>query len=138
MGVVWVVQRSLRLLTLLTLMASTLCSGQILAAQAVAGPSEFAVDSIIEPVVDIVDVRAVASAGARDGKFALAATTIVSDAPDAGADRFSPAPAAVAAAPWRIQPAPAAARDSFAGHAFTPVSGRFSPRAERAPPAASA
>src|SRR5262245_6354446 len=48
MGFVWAVRRSLRLLTLLTLMASALCSGQTLAAQEITAPRATIADSVAD------------------------------------------------------------------------------------------
>jgi hypothetical protein len=115
MGFVWAVRRSLRLLTLLTLMASALCTGQTLAAQESAAPPR------ITPA-DSVTVQSTP---------VLATFEVFERAPTA----------AIASA---IRTVEAAFRPVFsftAPLAFAPVAAapllhHFSPPAERAPPAA--
>lgn len=116
MGFVWAVRRSLRLLTLLTLMASTLCTGQSLAAQEIAPPRAALADSIA-----LADEAppALVTAEIFDGESAVSLASAIS----ATATTFGPA----LAYPARL----------FDAHAATaPPFDRFSPRAERAPPAA--
>ena len=117
MGFVWAVRRSLRLLTLLTLMASALCTGQSLAAQEIAAPRATLADSVSaksEVRHDLVLVTDI-----FDGDSAVTLASAISPA----ATTFGPAPALAAALP--VAPATPA-----------PLPQHFSPRAERAPPAA--
>ena len=110
MGFVWAVRRSLRLLSLLTLMASALCTGQSLAAQEIAPPA------IIhhQPRGERVPASEIFAGGS--------ATTLVSATSPVG---FSFSPTFAATTTLSVAPgAPA------------PLAGHFSPRAERAPPAA--
>jgi len=114
MGPVWAVRRSLRLLTLLTLMASALCSGQSLAAQENAAPRVTLADSVADqppPVLVATDVFAGESA------VTLASAISTTDA------AFHPAFSFTAT----LTVAPPAA---------TPLLDHFSPPAERAPPVA--
>ena len=115
MGLVWAVRRSLRLLTLLTLMASALCTGQSLAAQEISAPRVTLADSVAahqEPPSGLVP------AGLFEGESAV---TIAS---------------AISAIDADLRPVSGfAATPSFAS-AAVPLPRHFSPPAERAPPAA--
>jgi hypothetical protein len=113
-GFVWAVRRSLRLLTLLTLMASALCSGQTLAAQEITSPRATIADGVADS-----QPHALVATHIFEGESAvtLASATIPTGAP------FALALSSTAALPA----APAAP---------VPPVAHFSPLAERAPPAA--
>jgi hypothetical protein len=115
MGLVWAVRRSLRLLTLLTLMASALCAGQTLAAQDNAAPRVTPADSVAhqEPP------RGLVMADLFEGESAVTIASAISsiDAP--------PHPVSASAATFALAPV-----------ALASLPRPFSPLAERAPPAA--
>ncbi|HZM74839.1 MAG TPA: hypothetical protein VFC19_03885 [Candidatus Limnocylindrales bacterium] len=115
MGFVWAVRRSLRLLTLLTLMASTLCAGQSLAAQEIAAPRPTLSDNVSDPgsFRDLVVAPEI-----FQGESAVTVVSAINTI-----DTFGPAFSFTATLPT----APAAP---------APLSHPFSPPAERAPPAA--
>ena len=120
MGFVWAVRRSLRLLTLLTLMASALCTGQSLAAQEIAPPRAALADSIaLADSVSLPDSAALVTTEIFEDRSAVSLASAIS-ATDAD---FGPAFAYTA----RLFDAPAAT---------APLLDHFSPRVERAPPAA--
>ena len=117
MGFVWAVRRSLRLLTLLTLMASALCNGQSLAAQEIAPPRAVLADSIA--LADETAPSALVTADVFEGESAVSLASAIA----ATGTTFGPA----FAYPARLSDAPTAT---------APLLDHFSPRAERAPPAA--
>jgi len=120
MGFVWAVRRSLRLLTLLTLMASALCAGQSLAAQEIAPPRATLADSIaLADSVSFTDSAALLTADVFESESAVSLASAIS----ATGTTSGPAFAYTAG----LSDAPAAT---------APLLVHFSPRAERAPPAA--
>ncbi len=114
MGFVWAVRRSLRLLTLLTLMASALCTGQSLAAQEIPPPRATLADCVSFP-----DSAALVTVDVFEGGSAVSLASAIS----ATETTFGPAIAYTAGL-------------SGASAATAPLLAHFSPRAERAPPAA--
>jgi len=118
MGFVWAVRRSLRLLTLLTLMASALCTGQSLAAQEIASPRAILADSVSTP--DSPGSMALVAMDLFEGESAV---TLASAISPAATTAFGPDFAFAAALP-AVPAVPA------------PLPRHFSPPAERAPPAA--
>lgn len=115
MGLVWAVRRSLRLLTLLTLMASALCAGQTLAAQESAAPRVTLADSVTNPEPP----SGLVATGIFEGESAVTIASAISTTDAAPRPAF-PFTATLPLAPVTAAPPP---------HPFSPL-------AERAPPAA--
>ena len=115
MGFVWAVRRSLRLLTLLTLMASALCAGQTLAAEENATPRVTLADRVARQEPPRGPVMADLFEGESAVTIASAISTI--DALPHPVFAFT---ATLALAPVAVAPLPRP----------------FSPLAERAPPTA--
>lgn len=125
----WAVRRSLRLLTLLTLMASALCTGQSLADQEIAAPRVAIADSVAFADSAALPGSAAFAADVAWPPLALVTTGIFEDEPVATITSAiptvdaTPSPALSAAAPLATAPA-----------AAVPILDHFSPLAERAPP----
>lgn len=122
MGLVWAVRRSLRLLTLLTLMASALCAGQTLAAQENSTPRVTLADSLAESRADRVahqePPRGLMVADLFEGGSTAGVASAI------GAVDTPPRPVSVFTATLAVAPV-----------AVAPLTRPFSPLAERAPPA---
>lgn len=129
MGFVWVVRRSLRQLTLLTLMASTLCAGQALAARDIPSPRAAIADSIA--LADQLGPADGVAGAAVAPRSALVATGVFEDG------SVATVASVISTVNATFRPAfSVAAELPIAPAAAAPLLHYFSPLAERAPPVA--